>query len=84
LGLHPFGIKLLASLLHEAAGRAQLIVSTQSSLLVDELRPEQVIVVNHHKGETQFERQNSTKLRDWLKEYTLGQLWEKNELGGLP
>jgi hypothetical protein len=48
------------------------------------LRPEQVIVVNHHKGETQFERQNSTKLRDWLKEYTLGQLWEKNELGGLP
>lgn len=84
LGLHPYAIKLLASLLHEAAGRAQLIVSTQASLLVDELTPEQIIVVNHHEGETLFERQDSTRLHDWLKEYTLGQLWEKNELGGLP
>lgn len=84
LGLHPYAIKLLASLLHEAAGRAQLIVSTQASLLLDELTPEQVVVVNHHNGETLFERQNSAKLHDWLKEYTLGQLWEKNSLGGLP
>ena len=84
LGLHPYAIKLLASLLHEAAERAQLIVSTQASLLLDELTPEQVIVVNHHEGETLFQRQDSTKLREWLKEYTLGQLWEKNELGGLP
>ncbi|HWQ92912.1 MAG TPA: AAA family ATPase [Clostridia bacterium] len=84
LGLHPYAIKLLASLLHEAATRAQLIVSTQSSLLVDELTPEQVIVVNHHDGESTFERQSSSKLHEWLKEYTLGQLWEKNELGGLP
>lgn len=84
LGLHPYAVKLLASLLHEAAQRAQLIVSTQASLLVDELTPEQVIVVNHHKGETLFDRLSSAKLTDWLKEYTLGQLWEKNELGGLP
>jgi predicted ATPase len=84
LGLHPYAIKLLASLLHEAAQRAQLIVSTQASLLLDELTPEQVIVVNHCDGETVFERLKSSKLADWLKEYTLGQLWEKNELGGLP
>ena len=84
LGLHPYAIKLLASLLHEAAQQTQLIVSTQASLLLDELTPEQVIVVNHHNGETLFDRLNSDKLQDWLKEYTLGQLWEKNELGGLP
>jgi len=84
LGLHPYAIKLLASLLHEASQRAQLIVSTQASLLLDEFSPEQVVVVNHHDGETRFERQNSARLKDWLKEYTLGQLWEKNELGGLP
>lgn len=84
LGLHPYAIKLLASMLHEAAQRTQLIVSTQASLLLDELTPEQVIVVNHHDGETLFERLDSNKLQDWLKEYTLGQLWEKNELGGLP
>jgi predicted ATPase len=84
LGLHPYAIKLLASLLHEAGQRGQLIVSTQASLLLDELTPEQVIVVNHHDGESRFERPNSGKLSAWLKEYTLGQLWEKNELGGLP
>ena len=84
LGLHPYAIKLLASLLHEAAGRAQLIVSTQASLLLDELTPEQVVVVNHRDGETLLERHSSAQLADWLKEYTLGQLWEKNELGGLP
>jgi len=84
LGLHPYAIKLLASLLHEAAGRAQLIVSTQSSPLVDELTPEQVIVVNHRDGESLLERLDAAKLADWLQEYTLGQLWEKNELGGSP
>src|SRR6185369_11258345 len=47
LGLHPYAIKLLASLLHEAGQRAQLIVSTQASLLLDEFAPEQVVVVNH-------------------------------------
>lgn len=84
LGLHPYAIKLLASLLHEAGQRGQLIVSTQASLLLDELTPEQVIVVNHLDGESTFERLNSSNLSSWLMEYTLGQLWEKNELGGLP
>lgn len=84
LGLHPFAIQLLASLLHDASSRAQLIVSTQSSLLLDELTPEHVIVVNHHQGETILSRLDTQQLAEWLTEYTLGQLWEKNELGGLP
>jgi predicted ATPase len=84
LGLHPFAIKLLASLLHEASQRTQLIVSIQSSILLDELTPEQVIVVNQTDGETVLERQDPARLAEWLQEYTLGQLWEKNELGGQP
>jgi predicted ATPase len=84
LGLHPQAIKLLASLLHEAAVRAQLIVSTQSSVLLDEFEPNHVIVANHRDGETVLARQNQDRLKDWLTEYTLGQLWEKNELGGQP
>lgn len=84
LGLHPYAIKLLVSLLQEAAQKAQVIVSTQSSLLLDELTPEQVIVVNQSNGESILERQDPEKLAGWLKEYTMGQLWEKNELGGLP
>lgn len=84
LGLHPFAIKLLASMLAEAAAHTQLIVSTQSSQLLDELTPEQIIVANHRDGETLLERLDPERLREWLTEYTLGQLWEKNQLGGSP
>lgn len=84
LGLHPYAIKLLVSMLHEASQHAQLIISTQSSLLIDELIPEQIIVANHHEGETVLERLDSDLLAEWLQEYTLGQLWEKNEFGGQP
>ena len=84
LGLHPYAIKLLASLLYDAAQRAQLIVSTQSSLLLDELSPEQIIVANHRNGETVLEHLDAKRLDTWLQDYTLGQLWEKNELGGQP
>lgn len=84
LGLHPFAIKLLASMLHEAAQHTQLIISTQSSLLIDELNPESVVVANQTDGETTLQRLDSTRLGEWLQEYTLGQLWEKNELGGQP
>ena len=81
LGLHPYAIHLLASLLHEAASHTQLIVSTQSSQLLDELTPDQVIVVNHRDGETLLERQDAQQLQEWLAEYTLGQLWEKKPSG---
>lgn len=84
LGLHPYAIKLLASMLHEAAQHTQLIISTQSSLLIDEMSPEDVVVANQRDGETVLDRLDSDRLGEWLQEYTLGQLWEKNELGGQP
>ncbi|CAI8827013.1 protein of unknown function [Methylocaldum szegediense] len=82
LGLHPYAIKLLASMMHEAAQHTQLIVSTQSSLLIDEMSPEDVIVANQRDGETVLDRLDSESLGEWLQEYTLDQLWEKNNLGG--
>lgn len=84
LGLHPYAITLLASMLYEAAQNTQLIISTQSSLLIDEMSPESVIVANQRDGATVLERLDSSRLSAWLQEYTLGQLWEKNEFGGQP
>jgi predicted ATPase len=84
LGLHPYAIKLLGSLLHDAARRSQVIVSTQSSLLLDEVEPEQVIVADQRDGATTLARLDAQRLAQWLDEYTLGQLWEKDELGGNP
>ena len=84
LGMHPYAITLLASLMKQASVETQVIVSTQSSLLLDHFEPEDVLVADRMDGGTQFTQLDSTKLESWLGDYSLGQLWEKNELGGRP
>ncbi len=84
LGLHPFGLALLAEILESVSKTRQIIVSTQSADLVSEFRPEDVVVVNRRDGESVFERLDSDDLQDWLKEYSLGDLWRANVTGGGP
>jgi len=84
LGLHPYAITLLASLIKMAAEKTQVIVSTQSPLFLDHFQPEDVLVADRVGGGTQFTRLDSQKLSSWLEDYSLGQLWEKNEFGGRP
>ena len=84
LGLHPYAITLLASLIKQAAVSTQVIISTQSPFLLDHFQPEDVLVADRLDGGTQFTRLNPVKLETWLQDYSLGQLWEKNELGGRP
>lgn len=84
LGLHPYAIEMLASLIRAASTNTQVIVSTQSSLLLDYLEPEDVLVANREKGATKIEHLDSARLAEWLKDYSLGQLWEKNEFAGRP
>lgn len=84
LGLHPYAITLLAALLRSAATRTQVIVSTQSVTLVNQFAPEDVIVVDRMEGRSIFERQEAQELERWLEEYGMGDIWEKNLLGGRP
>jgi predicted ATPase len=84
LGLHPLAITLLASLIKAASEKTQVIVSTQSSLLLDHFEPEDVLVAERIDDGTQLTRLESDKLKQWLEDYSLGQLWEKNEIGGRP
>ena len=84
LGLHPLAITLLASLIRSASTHTQVIVSTQSPLLLDHFEPEEVLVADLVEGSTQITRLKGDRLADWLQEYSLGQLWEKNEIGGRP
>jgi len=84
LGLHPYAIEMLASLIRQASLDTQVIVSTQSSLLLDHFGPEDVLVANRVDGGTQITRLDPAHLAVWLADYSLGQLWEKNELGGRP
>jgi predicted ATPase len=84
LGLHPAAIQLLAGLLQSAATRTQLIVATQSVTLVNQLLPEHVWVVEREDGQSLFRQLQAADMSSWLEDYGLGELWEKNILGGRP
>lgn len=84
LGLHPYAITLLGSLLRSASSRMQVIVSTQSVPLVNEFSIEDLIVVEREDGTTVFRRFDKEDFSNWLENYSVGELWEKNILGGRP
>jgi predicted ATPase len=84
LGLHPAALNLVGGMLRSASHHAQVIVATQSAALVDGFAPEDVIVVNRRERASTFERLREEQLKEWLEDYTLGQLWEKNVVGGGP
>jgi predicted ATPase len=75
---------MLAALVRQASIATQVILATQSSLLLDHFEPEDVLVADRVDGGTQLTRLESSKLTKWLEDYSLGQLWEKNEFGGRP
>ncbi len=84
LGLHPYAINIIAGLLKSVSLHRQVILSTQSMTLIDYFEPEQIIVVDRPDRASMFHRLDPVKLQDWLSEYSLAELWEKNVLGGRP
>lgn len=84
LGLHPYAITVLAGLMKSASRQHQLIVSTQSVELVNEFDAEDLIVVDKAGAASTLHRLDVDALQEWLAEYSLGELWKKNLLGGRP
>lgn len=84
LGLHPYAIEVLSGLLKKASSRAQVIIATQSVTLIDTFDLADLIVVERSNEGSSFHRPDPEKLKSWLNNYSLGQLWEKNVLGSSP
>ena len=84
LGLHPRAITMLCSLVKSVSVETQVVLATQSPFVVDHFEPEDVIVVDRLDGASVFQRPSAERLEEWLEEYSLGDLWIKNELGGCP
>lgn len=84
LGLHPYAISVLAGLMKAASQSHQLIVSTQSVELVDQFDAEDLIVVDKAGPASTLKRLDAAALQTWLGDYSLGELWKKNLLGGRP
>jgi predicted ATPase len=92
LGLHSFAITKLAAMIKQVSIKGtQVIVSTQSIEFINHFEPEDIIVVdrrsdnyNHQKEESVFHRLSSEDLKGWLETYSIGEIWEKNIIGGRP
>ncbi|MCW5222247.1 DUF2813 domain-containing protein [Verminephrobacter aporrectodeae subsp. tuberculatae] len=84
LGLHPFAIRILAEMLEAASKHVQVLLATQSVTLLNHFAPQDVIVAENDGLKTTFNRLDEEKLKDWLDDFSLGELWEKNVLGGRP
>ncbi|MBF0162549.1 MAG: AAA family ATPase [Magnetococcales bacterium] len=84
LGLHPFALHILAEMLKGASLHAQVVLATQSVTLLNHFTAREVIVVENDGMKTTFQRLDEASLKEWLEEFSLGELWEKNILGGRP
>ncbi len=84
LGLHPYALTLLAGLIQKASLKTQVIVSTQSATLIDHFQPEDIVIVERQNGESIFKRLNKDDLKVWIDDYSLGELWQMNVIGGRP
>lgn len=86
LGLHPSAISILVGMINIATENAQVIMATQSTRLVDEFEARNIVIVerNQETDATEFKTLDEEKLKEWLEEYSLSELWEKNVFGGRP
>lgn len=86
LGLHPTALQYLHGMIKMASAHSQIVIATQSEFLVNLFSPNEVAVVEQSgpNGYTVVKHLNQNALRDWIADYSLAELWEKNVLGGKP
>ena len=84
LGLHPKAITLVADMIRAIGEDRQVILATQSPLLVDAFDLDEVFVLELRDGRTELTSPDSEQLQTWLEEFSVGELWQKNLLGGRP
>jgi predicted ATPase len=86
LGLHPAALSVLGGLLVTQARDRDIVLATQSAAMLDQVANiEDVIVAHNEWGDgTALRRLTRQEFGVWLKEYTVGELWLMNVLGGRP
>ncbi len=82
LGLHPKALETLVSMLKVVAENKQVIISTQSVELINYFDIEDLIVVDRLREDSNFKRLKKADFEAWLEDYSLGEMWNKNIIGG--
>ncbi len=84
LGLHPTAIALVADMIKSLATERQVIIATQSPLLVDAFDLDEIVVLELRDRRTEFHRLDADQYQIWLDDFSTGELWQKNLIGGRP
>jgi predicted ATPase len=84
LGLHPSAIALVTELCRSISRHTQIVLSTQSTELLDYFTADEVVVVERQQGETRLTRLSNEALQSWLEDYSLSELYDKGVIGGKP
>lgn len=84
LGLHPAALEVLSDIIKVVSKTTQIICSTQSVTFSNHFQPEDFIVVDENEGVSTFSRKESKELKAWLEDYKMGDIWNKNLIGGRP
>ena len=84
LGLHPKAITFISETIRSQRNNMQILVATQSPKFLDKYILEEIIVVEYKNGESIVDKLDIPHLKEWLEDYSTGDLWEKNLLGGRP
>ena len=84
LGLHPAAINLVGNMIQSVSAQRQVIIATQSPLLVDCFDLNGVVVLDLHDDATVLRRLDHQQFERWLDDFTTGELWQQNLLGGRP
>jgi predicted ATPase len=80
-GLDPRSINLIIGEIRELIkqGNSQVVITTHSPYLLDLLHLSQIVFVERENGKVVFKRPYDVEdLRKWSKEYTPGELYEKD------
>lgn len=85
LGLHPSAITLIAAMIRTLSARCQVILATQSPLMVDNFSLDNIIVADLEDGATRLRRLSQAEYQQWLDDdFSASDLWLSNVLGGQP
>lgn len=84
LGLHPAAIAQLAAVMHQVAPEVQIIAATQSSTFANQFTWRDFIVVDRIEGASSLRRLSEDDVAPWMADFAMGDLWEKNLIGGRP
>lgn len=84
LGLHPNAIDLVAGLIKAASNHCQVFVATQSVSMVNNFDLEDLVIVEREGRASTYSRADIETVQNYLEEFTTGEIWEKNIIGGRP